>query len=261
MAAPSRKTASHLVTVGGRDVTAEVLSAVLHRLVSVATTVCGSRTMATHPCTVLELAVRLSTPRDHAEAALRVALAGVADQNQVDIAVLRPGRHYRLVVFDVDSALVRNAAGLGSAPPAEEPAATTAEARARLSSLLTPGTMVALRVLRSLGIKVGAVAGGPSAALSDLAKALRLDFVVTAEPAAKAAALRRLAAARQVPLVACAAVGGADDDVELLRAAGLGVAFCAPPEVAAAADVAVSCLRLDLVLPMLGIPVPCAQVR
>src|SRR6185312_10280357 len=52
---------------------------------------------------------------------------------------------------------------------------------------------------------------------------------------AKLATLRELAAARGLPLAATLAVGDGANDLDMLRAAGLGIAFRAKPVVAAEA--------------------------
>ncbi|PPK63171.1 phosphoserine phosphatase SerB [Actinokineospora auranticolor] len=303
-----RTGASHLVTVTGPEITAEVLSAVLHRLVSVSTVVCGMRTMATHPCTALELSVRLSTPLGNAEAALRVGLGRLAGQCEVDISLLRAERRYGLVVFDVDNTLVvgevvdRLAERAGRAAEVGVLTARTmrgeldfAESlRQRVAMLaglpvgvlervtseihLMPGALVAVRTLQALGVKVGAISGGFTPVVAALARSLRLDFHAAndlevaeghltgrltgelIDAPAKVRALRRFATTERIPLPSCVAVGDGANDTDMLKAAGLGIAFNATDQVRAAADVAVSYPRLDLVLPMLGVPVPCALV-
>lgn len=299
---------SHLITVTGNEISPEVLAAVLHQLSSVSTVVSGMRTMATYPCTVLELGVRLSRPLGNAEAALRVTLGRLAGQCRVDIALLRANRRYGLVVFDVDNTLTGGeaidllahragrAAEVGEltsqamrgemdfaeslrlrvAALAGLPATALDEVAAELD--LMPGALVAVRTLQALGIRVGAISGGFTPIVATLAKSLRLDFhaandleivdgTLTGRLAgelldgpAKSAALRRFAADERIPLRSCAAVGDGANDIDMIKAAGLGIAFNAGRTVVSAADVAVSYPRLDLVLPMLGIPVPCALV-
>ena len=58
--------------------------------------------------------------------------------------------------------------------------------------------------------------------------------------ASKAATLKKVAAARDIPLADTIAVGDGANDLAMLNMAGLGVAFHAKPAVAAAADVAVN---------------------
>jgi phosphoserine phosphatase len=300
---------SHVVTVTGYQIPIEAFAAVLHRLSAVCTVVRGARTMATYPCTVIELGVQLARPFGNAEVALRDVLGELARHYGLDIALLRTGRRYGLVVFDVDNTLIRGEAIDRLAARAgrrDEVATLTAKAmhggldfaealRSRVRTLaglpatvldevaseveLMPGALVAVRALQGLGLRVGAASGGFGPIVARLARTLRLDFHIANElevadgrltgrlagtivdGPVKAAALRRFAARQRIALGSCVAVGDGANDIEMLRLAGLGIAFSARPAVVAAADVAISYPRLDLVLPMLGIPVPCALVE
>jgi phosphoserine phosphatase len=300
---------SHVVTVTGYQITIEAFAAVLHRLSAMCTVVRGARTMATYPCTVIELGVQLARPFDSAEAALRGMLGELARHYRLDVAVLRTGRRYGLVLFDVDNTLIRGEAIDRLAARArrrEEVAAVTARAmhgeiefaealRLRVRSLaglpataldevateveLMPGALVTIRALQRLGLRVGVASGGFGPIVARLARTLRLDFHIANEleiadgrltgrlagtiidGPVKAAALRRFAARQRVALSSCVAVGDGANDIEMLRIAGLGIAFSARPAVVSAADVAISHPRLDLVLPMLGIPIPCSLVE
>jgi phosphoserine phosphatase len=69
----------------------------------------------------------------------------------------------------------------------------------------------------------------------------------------KAAALRRFAAEAGVPLAQTVAIGDGANDLDMIAAAGLGIAFNAKPVVQAAADTAVTVPYLDSVLYLLGI--------
>ena len=71
--------------------------------------------------------------------------------------------------------------------------------------------------------------------------------------AGKAAVLRRVAAERGIPLEQTVAVGDGANDLDMLAAAGLGIAFNAKPVVREAADTAVSVPYLDAILFLLGI--------
>jgi phosphoserine phosphatase len=71
--------------------------------------------------------------------------------------------------------------------------------------------------------------------------------------AGKAAALREFAAEFGFDQSRTVAIGDGANDLDMLAAAGLGVAFNAKPAVAAAADAAVSAPYLDSVLYLLGI--------
>ena len=70
----------------------------------------------------------------------------------------------------------------------------------------------------------------------------------------KTEALRRFALAAGVPLSQTVAVGDGANDLGMIGAAGLGVAFNAKPVVRDAADTAVNVPYLDAVLYLLGIP-------
>ena len=71
--------------------------------------------------------------------------------------------------------------------------------------------------------------------------------------AGKADALREFAAEVGVPLDAVIAVGDGANDLDMLNAAGLGIAYNAKPLVRDAADTAVSVPYLDTILYLLGI--------
>jgi phosphoserine phosphatase len=71
--------------------------------------------------------------------------------------------------------------------------------------------------------------------------------------AGKAEALRRFAAAAGVPLSQTVAVGDGANDLDMIAAAGLGVAFNAKPVVRDAADTSLSVPYLDAILYLLGI--------
>jgi phosphoserine phosphatase len=61
------------------------------------------------------------------------------------------------------------------------------------------------------------------------------------------------AAAAGVPVARTIAVGDGANDIDMLAAAGLGIAFNAKPVVRAAADAALSVPYLDAILFLLGI--------
>ena len=71
--------------------------------------------------------------------------------------------------------------------------------------------------------------------------------------AGKARALREFAEEYGFPLSRTVAIGDGANDLDMLAAAGLGVAFNAKPAVAAAADASVTAPYLDSVLYLLGI--------
>ncbi len=71
--------------------------------------------------------------------------------------------------------------------------------------------------------------------------------------AAKAVALRKFAADVGVPMEQTVAVGDGANDIDMLNAAGLGVAFNAKPALREVADTALSHPFLDAVLFVLGV--------
>jgi phosphoserine phosphatase len=149
-------------------------------------------------------------------------------------------------------------------------AAVLDEVRAALR--LTPGATTLIRTLKRLGYKCGIVSGGFTAVIQPLADQLGIDYVAAntlevtggrltgrvREPIVdkdgKTAALRRFAQAAGVPLSQTVAVGDGANDLGMIGAAGLGVAFNAKPVVRDAADTAVNVPYLDTVLYLLGIP-------
>ncbi|MFF4498866.1 phosphoserine phosphatase SerB [Streptomyces sp. NPDC001401] len=136
---------------------------------------------------------------------------------------------------------------------------------------LTPGARTLIRTLKRLGYQVGVVSGGFTQVTDDLKERLGLDFAqantleivdgkltgrVTGEivdRAGKARLLRRFAAEAGVPLAQTVAIGDGANDLDMLNAAGLGVAFNAKPVVREAAHTAVNVPFLDTVLYLLGV--------
>jgi phosphoserine phosphatase len=141
----------------------------------------------------------------------------------------------------------------------------------RAEVVLTPGARTLVRTLKRLGFTVAVVSGGfleivgPLAAELgiDRAEANRLEIVdgrltgrvvgPIVDRAGKAAALRRFAAEAGLPLSRTVAVGDGANDLDMLAAAGLGVAFNAKPVVRERAHTAVTVPYLDAVLYLLGI--------
>ncbi|HIT75336.1 MAG TPA: phosphoserine phosphatase SerB [Candidatus Avipropionibacterium avicola] len=69
----------------------------------------------------------------------------------------------------------------------------------------------------------------------------------------KAALLREIAVAEQIPTERTIAVGDGANDAAMVVAAGLGVAFCAKPALAEVADLVIDEPDLSLLLPYLGL--------
>lgn len=135
------------------------------------------------------------------------------------------------------------------------PVAAFPHVRARVEP--TPGVEELIATAHSRGGAVAVVSGGFHEILDDVAPDLGVDVwranrlavadgVLTGEvdgpivdAAAKAHALRGWAADRGVPLARTIAIGDGANDLHMMAAAGLGVAFNAKPAVRAAADVVI----------------------
>ncbi|HVM26073.1 MAG TPA: phosphoserine phosphatase SerB [Mycobacteriales bacterium] len=144
--------------------------------------------------------------------------------------------------------------------------------RVRARVRLTPGARTLVRTLKRLGHVVGIVSGGFTAVTDDLKATLGLHHALANElevvdgrltgrvvgpvvdRAGKALALRRFAAAEGMAMEQTVAVGDGANDLDMIEAAGLGIAFNAKPVVRDAADTALSVPYLDAVLFLLGIP-------
>ncbi|WP_457255340.1 phosphoserine phosphatase SerB [Pedococcus sp. P5_B7] len=149
------------------------------------------------------------------------------------------------------------------------PASVLDDVRAAVQ--FTPGARTLVRTLKRLGFTVAIVSGGFIEIVEDLARELGIDHahanrlevrdgILTGrlvgdivDRAGKAAALRRFAAEAGLPLSRTVAIGDGANDLDMLEAAGLGVAFNAKPVVREQADTAVNVPYLDAVLYLLGI--------
>jgi phosphoserine phosphatase len=136
---------------------------------------------------------------------------------------------------------------------------------------LAPGARTLIRTLKRLGYRCGIVSGGFTQFTDRLTAELGLDFAeantleieagkltgrvtgpVVDRPG-KERALRKFAAAAGVPLSQTIAVGDGANDLDMISAAGLGIAFNAKPAVRDAADTSLSVPHLDAILYLLGI--------
>jgi phosphoserine phosphatase len=144
-------------------------------------------------------------------------------------------------------------------------------AAVRADLRLTPGARTLIRTLKRLGYKCGIVSGGFSAVIEPLARELGIDYAAAntleivggkltgevidpvIDKDGKTEALRRFAALAGVPLSQTVAVGDGANDLGMIGAAGLGVAFNAKPIVRDQADTALSFPYLDAILYLLGI--------
>ena len=136
---------------------------------------------------------------------------------------------------------------------------------------LTPGARTTIRTLKRMGFKTGVVSGGFTQVIGGLVEELGLDFAAANEleivdgkltgrvvgevvdRAGKAKVLRRFAGEYDIPLEQCVAVGDGANDIDMLSAAGMGVAFNAKPALREVADTALSHPYLDAVLFVLGL--------
>jgi phosphoserine phosphatase len=136
---------------------------------------------------------------------------------------------------------------------------------------LTPGARTTIRTLRRLGYYCGIVSGGFRQVIEPLAHDLMMDFVAANEleivdgkltgrvvgnvvdRPGKAKALRDFAQQVGVPMEQTVAVGDGANDIDMLAAAGLGVAFNAKPALREVADASLSHPYLDTVLFILGV--------
>ncbi|GAA1701697.1 phosphoserine phosphatase SerB [Kribbella yunnanensis] len=134
-----------------------------------------------------------------------------------------------------------------------------------------PGARTLVRTLKRLGYQFAIVSGGFSQITDKLAAELGIDYAKANEleiidgkltgrvigeivdRAGKATALRQFAERSKTPLSQTVAIGDGANDLDMLAAAGLGVAFNAKPVVQAAADTHVSVPYLDTILYLLGI--------
>jgi phosphoserine phosphatase len=190
-----------------------------------------------------------------------------------------------LVVLDVDSTLIENeviellAAEAGSL---ERVSAVTE--RATLAGLpvtafetvrsqirVTQGVPELIAAVHDAGGKVAVVSGGFHELLDPLALQLGLDKwranrlevldgVLTGrvmgdivDAQAKADSLIAWAAEFDIPIDDTVAIGDGANDLKMMTAAGLGVAFCAKPIVQDQADVALNDRDLSLALTLIGL--------
>lgn len=135
---------------------------------------------------------------------------------------------------------------------------------------LNPGARTMVRTLRRLGYRFAIVSGGFSQITDRLAGELGIHFARANEleivdgkltgnvvgkvvdRAGKAEALREYAAELGLPLTSTIAIGDGANDLDMLAAAGLGVAYNAKPAVRSAAETAINVPYLDTIMYLLG---------
>ncbi|WP_232375272.1 phosphoserine phosphatase SerB [Mycolicibacterium baixiangningiae] len=297
-----REPSTHTIVVLGRPITAEAFGVVAREVATLGVNIDTIRGVSDYPVTGLEL--RVSVPAGGAYAQLQKAMARVAVDEGVDIALedySLARRAKRLIVFDVDSTLIQGEVieMLAARAGAEAAVAEVTEAAMRgeldfaeslhrrvatLAGLpasvlddvadqieLTAGARTTLRTLRRLGFHCGIVSGGFRQVIEPLAHELMMDFVAANEleivdgkltgrvigevidRPGKAKALRNFAQQAGVPMEQTVAVGDGANDIDMLAAAGLGVAFNAKPALREVADASLSHPYLDTVLFILGV--------
>jgi phosphoserine phosphatase len=188
---------------------------------------------------------------------LLAAKAGVADEV---IAITNQAMRGEL---DFEHSLRARVALLKGLP-------VSAIAEVQQQILLTPGARTLISTLHKLGHTVAVVSGGFIDVIAPLLKTLEIKHfkantlgiendLLTGEVtgpiidrAAKAAALREFAALESISMRQTIAIGDGANDLDMIAAAGLGIAFNAKPAVKAAADSSLSEPYLDSVLYLLG---------
>ncbi|GAA0211239.1 phosphoserine phosphatase SerB [Cytobacillus oceanisediminis] len=149
------------------------------------------------------------------------------------------------------------------------PASALEEVHAALT--YTPGARTMIRSLKRLGYRFALVSGGFTQIIEWIAADLGIDYVAANEleivdgrltgrvvgrvvdRAGKAEALRRFAAEARIGIKNTVAVGDGANDLDMLAAAGLGIAFNAKPVVRDQARTSVNSPYLDSIVYLLGI--------
>ena len=135
----------------------------------------------------------------------------------------------------------------------------------------TPGARTMIRTLKRLGYRFALVSGGFTPIIARIAEELGIDYfrandleieggVLTGrvlgtvvDRAGKAAALREFAEAAGIPVKNTVAIGDGANDLDMLAAAGLGIAFNAKPTVRDQARTSVNVPYLDTIVYLMGI--------
>jgi phosphoserine phosphatase len=136
---------------------------------------------------------------------------------------------------------------------------------------LAPGARTLVRTLKRLGYRFAIVSGGFTQVTDRIAADLGIDYAQANEleiadgrltgnivgpvldRPGKAEALREFAAHAGIALSNTVAIGDGANDLDMLAAAGLGIAFNAKPVVREAADTSVNVPYLDTICYLLGV--------
>lgn len=135
----------------------------------------------------------------------------------------------------------------------------------------TPGARTMIRTLKRLGYRFALVSGGFTPIIARIAEELGIDYfrandleisggVLTGrvlgtvvDRAGKATALREFAEHAGIPVKNTVAIGDGANDLDMLAAAGLGIAFNAKPTVRDQARTSVNVPYLDTIVYLMGI--------
>ncbi len=141
----------------------------------------------------------------------------------------------------------------------------------RKEVVLTPGARTLVRTLKRLDFRFAIVSGGFTQITDALVDDLGIDYSAAnvlevvdgkltgrvvgeiVDRPGKAKALERFAHEAGLPISQTVAIGDGANDLDMIAAAGLGIAFNAKPVVRQAADTAVNTPYLDSILYLLGI--------
>lgn len=139
------------------------------------------------------------------------------------------------------------------------------------SLLYAPGARTMIRTLKRLGYRFALVSGGFTQIIEKIAAELGIDYYAANElevsdgqltgrivgrvvdRAGKAEALRMFAAEARIPVKNTVAIGDGANDLDMLAASGLGIAFNAKPLVRDQARTSVNVPYLDAIIYLLGI--------
>lgn len=137
--------------------------------------------------------------------------------------------------------------------------------------LYAPGARTMIRTLKRLGYKFALVSGGFTHIIEQIAAELGIDYYAAnqlevvdglltgrvigpvIDRAGKAEALRRFAEQAGIPVKNTVAIGDGANDLDMLAASGLGIAFNAKPLVRDQAKTSVNVPYLDAIVYLLGI--------
>ena len=274
------------VVIVGENIKPSGIAAVAGQIASLGGNITSIKRTTTDPLLAIEL--DLTIP-NHSLKQVQGALAKVAIENKIDLAV-EPGgptrKSKRLVMLDMDSTLIEQEVIdlLGSySEKADQIAQITKRAMAGeidfQEALLTRVELlsgVSESAIEKVRDQISLTKGAQTLIqelhkIEPILKSLKIDYYVAnkleisnglltgrirgpiVDSVAKKKALEDFAAQENVSLNQTVAIGDGANDLEMIKAAGLGIAFNAKPKVVAAADTTISTKDLAAVLPLMGI--------